>query len=913
MDRFFRKVMPGAFGKILLLLLVFGVNAALSEEYIGAFLGTSGEGYGLSLAKDETGLPAISYFNSKTKELWVSVFNGSVWNGHRIAREINPSAATALVYHNSKLYLSYYDLAAKKLKIVQQNGSSWNVVHNRSAEGQGAELSAISCGNSLNVLFYDEASKSLLLLRGKDTSWSLERTVVSGSARARMHSLSCSKESRVVLVYFDEARKRVRLVRESVNGSYLEEDLPQLRSGAGRSPRIVSAANGEIHTAYTQAPLLDGSGRGLFYARRDIGGSWVQSVVTESYAGRSVAIELNSDGLPVLVSGYKKSGVNGFGGIYYAELSSSGLWHEAVLGAPGQGEAGVYNTSFVQTARSAAGYLYFVYAAGAPSGSSLSPEQAICLIGAKGEKFIAEGWKIDAPPNGGGDNPPIPQPRLGIDSDGDGLSDAEEGEYGTDPNRADSDGDGISDGQEVLDGSDPLDGGSALMCLGTTVCAEWNGFLGGMWNVLEHVNMSAFLLEVNTVLYDIEGRAVDFYRFDIPPGAQRDVLVHGFSGRVLGSYGKICSTHNGGQGALDGRMVYYKEAEPSGSSQFEFAFAMPFLNPRTGRQYVSYNTYQPSYNPADAANLVANWVQLTNLSSQTAGGRLLLYAAGGELLGEQYAELPAGGRQDFAAHSVGVNQVGLVEWVPDDNDTVFQLRVVRYVYDNPRGEDHFSAAFQLEGGLGNSSRQTAPLDTRYGATSVVEVSNTKEHSISVQVEFYGKEGDIVQTLSLTLAPHAVRHIIVNDILGQDRRGVVAVQSSGKEGVIAVVMQYSRDALRGLTGMYGIQAKQALGSVLRGSYNTYLGQESELLLVNSSAVTEEVSVVLVRNNGQRIENRTLERISVPPLGEATLPLLEFVGVDDYGVVTVSPARSNAISAWLLRTRPGDYTMPTPLRQ
>ena len=43
-----------------------------------------------------------------------------------------------------------------------------------------------------------------------------------------------------------------------------------------------------------------------------------------------------------------------------------------------------------------------------------------------------------------------------LDSDGDGLTDAEERRIGTDPFRADTDGDGISDGDEVRLGLDPL-------------------------------------------------------------------------------------------------------------------------------------------------------------------------------------------------------------------------------------------------------------------------------------------------------------------------------------------------------------------------------------------------------------------------------------------------------------------------
>jgi len=44
-----------------------------------------------------------------------------------------------------------------------------------------------------------------------------------------------------------------------------------------------------------------------------------------------------------------------------------------------------------------------------------------------------------------------------LDSDGDGLTDAEEAELGTDPLLEDSDGDGFTDGEEVEVGTGPLD------------------------------------------------------------------------------------------------------------------------------------------------------------------------------------------------------------------------------------------------------------------------------------------------------------------------------------------------------------------------------------------------------------------------------------------------------------------------
>jgi hypothetical protein len=50
----------------------------------------------------------------------------------------------------------------------------------------------------------------------------------------------------------------------------------------------------------------------------------------------------------------------------------------------------------------------------------------------------------------------VPPSATSIDSDGDGLSDAQEMILGTDPFNPDTDGDGFTDGVEVAAGSDPL-------------------------------------------------------------------------------------------------------------------------------------------------------------------------------------------------------------------------------------------------------------------------------------------------------------------------------------------------------------------------------------------------------------------------------------------------------------------------
>lgn len=55
--------------------------------------------------------------------------------------------------------------------------------------------------------------------------------------------------------------------------------------------------------------------------------------------------------------------------------------------------------------------------------------------------------------------PTTPGQPGAVDSDGDGLTDAQEAALGTDPTRADSDGDGFDDPVELAGHTDPVDGG----------------------------------------------------------------------------------------------------------------------------------------------------------------------------------------------------------------------------------------------------------------------------------------------------------------------------------------------------------------------------------------------------------------------------------------------------------------------
>lgn len=493
------------------------------------------------------------------------------------------------------------------------------------------------------------------------------------------------------------------------------------------------------------------------------------------------------------------------------------------------------------------------------------------------------------------------------DSDDDGIEDGDEVDLGTDPTDTDSDNDGVEDGQEQTDGTNPLDGGSYLAVLSTTLCSEWNGFLGGMYNIFEHTNLTGSTKNFTTTVYDISGTSQGSQSYQVLGGAQTDVLVHGMTGWTLNSYGKVCSHFSGSAGDIDGRMVYYK---PASDGSFEFAFAMPVLGGLTGSQFVAFNTYQPSLDAADASNLVANWIQITNQESSSQNGTIYFYGQDGSTLLTSPVSLSAGARSDFSGHQFGANHVGQIEWRPSSSSAHFTVRNVRYYYDNDGSSDHFDSAFQLEARHGSGELMAVPLDTR-SASSILEVLNTRNASTSVTVKIYNAGGTLLNTMNVSLPAYGSQHIITDTILNNEL-GVATVDGSGTGSVVTVVMQYGRTASAGIQYIYGISAQQGLGSDLKGTYNTFLQQDCSLLLINPTSASRNATVSMRRYDGTSVLSGQV--LTVPAKGIQEYNLCANDIADVYGVVTVQPTTNNTIIAHVVRQGASDsYRFPTPVRQ
>ncbi len=930
-------------GFLLIAVLSLGVvSSAVALDLDGFDTGSQGDGQGLSMTLGPGNVPSLAHFNSRTGDLRHTSKAGRNWFTEKVrSNPGNRDSDTAVAVYNNQAYIFYYNLLGQ-LNLSRRTSDGWSHRVINSEGGGTGSISASVCANEICVAWYSESGGSLRFTRGIAGSWNssvVDRTNGVGES----NDIAIQKNGLPLVVYYDSNQAKPKIAYQQKTGGWIFETVQFSNHSFGNKPSVRFEVDGTLHFTSSRPAGSAAHDLAVYYAVKKPGRSWNVSLVSNNFSGERSSVINGSSGRPLVVNRYQRisTSYGNYSGVEVSELESSGLWNSELYSGESAAAESLYQFKNVNMVGGSFGDPIIASCFSVGSIAGQPAQQAIrlqTLVDTDGDnipdveenRLRTNARKADSDGDGYDDgvevllymtdplkvNNSVPtgdSDRDGVidawdyDDDNDGLTDIDELAAGTNARSSDTDGDGVEDGQELVDGSNPLDSGSFIEALGTTLCSEWNGFLDGMLNILEQVNLSSDTIQSNAVLYDISGNPVSNSSCQIAPGAQCDLLVHDMPGRVANSYGRICLSHSGEEGELDGRMVYYKADVTPGD--FQFAFSMPFTNGISGNQFVSFNTFQPSANIWDASNIVANWIQITNNSERAQNGSLIFYDEAGSTLSSQDVRIEAGARRDFPGHEVGSSRYGMIEWRPDNKNAVFQLRNIRYLYDNPWGVNSFATAFQLEGSTGNKGRQVVPLSTE-SSSAIIELMNPGNSATNAKVQIYSENGLLKDSFEFFLAPKSSFHLVTDAILGVGERGVGVIESPGG-AVMAVNMQYERDSSGSIVAMHGVRARESLGFVLRGSYNTFLTQDSNLVLVNSTDQRTEAFLSMVRSDGSAAVLG--HAVSVPANGQAQVRLNDFDFADNYGVVTVHSSAGSVISAWVNRKKEGNFTIPTILRQ
>ncbi len=529
-------------------------------------------------------------------------------------------------------------------------------------------------------------------------------------------------------------------------------------------------------------------------------------------------------------------------------------------------------------------------------------DRAVTLFVSKGSSkvrviLIGDGSEEETDPET--DPDPEPDPDPDSDSDPDPV--------------IDTDKDGVSDAQELLDASDPTDASSYISRLNPDFCFDWNGFLGMSYNIAEFGNFTSHPVDISSSIYDTSLRFRDNKSLAILPGSQSDLLAHDMKGWSTDSVGTVCSRATSSSkkieaGDIQGRMLRYK---PNSDGSFDFVLSNEFSNPVTGSQYAQFNHFHPSYDPAETGFFVANWFSIRNFEETKQSGNIVVYDIDGSVLRIVPITLSPRGLYDFGTHIIGANKIGLVEWRPASNLARFRTNLSRYFYGAPFGVgvEKISDAVTLPGLQGTSKMLVSPVDTR-DQDSILEISNTSANSANIQVIVNDKLGNNVLDVTLPVAPRASTHLLIDSYLNNDL-GLVFVKNTFGGKVVANTIQYKRNSRAGLQNVFTISARESLGSNLLGTYNTFLNQDCYLTLSNSKASAEEVKLSLIKYNGQTLVHK--QSFQVPGRGVLEINTCQFDTNNSYGTVRVETSRSGAITANMLRVGFNeDYRFATPVK-
>lgn len=430
---------------------------------------------------------------------------------------------------------------------------------------------------------------------------------------------------------------------------------------------------------------------------------------------------------------------------------------------------------------------------------------------------------------------------------------------------------------------------------GQSTWGLWNGYLG-MVNILELENNSNASVSSDVYLVRPDGVVGEKKRVTVAAKSKQDVILNDMYGFESDVYGLIKIA-----GELEGRITYYR---PTGGSfdNFEYAFSVDTTAGETSSTWVGFNTYQPSSNPDELGNLVANWLTIANLSSTSKSFTVKKYNQSGALLAQEGVTLGAWERRDIdGGHVVpGASNVGLIQVAPQ-SASPYLAELLRYGYSSSGGLDF---AFPLNSHTGETSEFSVPLSTTASAQDWLEVANVSSSTSQVSLTIRNASGGVALQTTLNLAAREQQHININAILGDGAIGRAFLTPISGKSTIANSMHYFRNSSSGsILSMYGAEGRAASSDTILGSYNLFLNMHSFLKLSNTSS---QATTYRLRVTSPLVSGSTIEYVSVPAYGSVDVDIsagrFSQAQANTYGVVEILPYTGGSdFSADMLRLR------------
>ena len=938
-----------------LLSILFGVllgfpSSTLAQTYQSEDFGENGDGAGLSFAVRGCNRPAFSYFNDSTKALKYAELQGSFFQSEVVDASAAAVSATALVFLADVPHVFYF--AGGALKHAARNGGAWSL--ESVAASAGGSPSAAVFGSGLVAAYYDTAHHALRVARQSGSSWIVESPDASSDDAGAASAVVSDSSGRVHVVYSDQTNKRLKYARREANGSWSVEAVAYVSEPGGLYPAIALSSDGTVHVS---SSVYKTAGMpvelGVLYAKRAPTGGWTVARVPSDYAGGPTSVLVRADGYPEISARYVRvSAVYGNSVmVRLARLEQSGLWQTLEYSRVDGAATGAYTFDRIASQSDPWGNVMTAYRVvrsdpqatvihidrPLDSDSNTVPDGFLSanadqtLFPASCDQSSTQSNAVPGilsgatvyPPSS--DNPvtstPTPTPTP-APSDTPVPTVTPVPQIGDDPSAGatDSDGDGVTDAQELLDGTNPYDRGSSSTALGTDTCVRWGKSYGENSTVFEAENRSDAQRSAVIALYDARGRQIGTRSCAAAANAQCRVALDDLVKKSGTAYGSVCLKYSGVAGDFTGRVVQMKSVKGA----TEFAVADELANAVTRLQAVSYDTTPESRLAAQSKLQTVNFFEVLNLSGRAAAGTLEVYSNSGQLVNALPVVLSSRARTEVSASRLGVRGYGVALWRPAENDTRFQFRAARYVCHQEKSGRVCDAVVRTNGAIGSGEQLAAPADTTLGSP-VLELSNASDTANMVSVQLRNSGGDVIALSSLEVAAHATEQFDLTRYLGTNRAGSVVVRGSVAEGLVAQVVSYRRNKDGSVQYGYAVAARQAIGSVLLGTYDAAANQESRLVVVNAGSSAESAALSMVQSpaaavsakgaltvrSGKRLLNGRV--LSVAARGSLAMNLSPADRSHGSGVVELQAADTNVLTAWILRKRSSNFVVVTPVRE